>query len=209
MSKTVSSKKSPVSSSPATPKKSVPAKKAEPKVQEAPVVSQAAPVQTESPVETESPVAGVDARLKEALAFIDNQMKELKTFKMTIKSLITDYQKEVRENKNKKKRVRSSKPQTPHGFTKPVHISAELSSFLKVDPDTTIARPSVTREISNYVKQHELYEASNKSIFKADSTLKKLLGEPLYLVEPKKPELGVGYGYKNLQKYLSPHFLKA
>ena len=206
MSKTVSSKKSTVSS--------VPKKKSQPKV-EAPVV-QEAPVVPETPVVPEAPevpetpsTAGVELRLKEALMFIDNQVKELKAFKMTIKSLITDYQKEVRENKNKKKRTRSNKPQSPHGFTKPVHISEELSSFLKVDKDTTIARPSVTREISNYVKQHELYDASNKSIFKADATLKKLLGEPLYLVEPRKPELGVGYGYKNLQKYLSRHFLKA
>lgn len=197
-------------------KKSVPAKKAAPakKAEAAPVEAPVESVpETEAPVEsapgTEAPVAGVDARLKEALAFIDNQMKELKTFKLTIKTLITDYQKEVRDNKSKKKRVRSSKPQTPHGFTKPVHISSALSAFLKVEPDTTIARPSVTSKIAEYVRQHELYESSNKSIFKPDTFLKKILGEPLYLVEPRKPELGVGYGYKNLQKYLSPHFLKA
>lgn len=203
MSKSIASKKSPVSTKTPTPvKKTVPVKK----VEETPVVeSKEVPVETEAPVE---PVESVEARLKDAMTFIDNQMKELKAFKMSLKSLVSDYQKEVRANKNKKKRVRTNKPQSPHGFTKPVHISAELSSFLKVDKDTTIARPSVTREISNYVKKHELYEASNKSIFKVDSTLKKLLGEPLYLVEPKKPELGVGYGYKNLQKYLSPHFLK-
>ncbi len=211
MSKTVSSKKLSVSTrTDSVPKKSESTKKSQPKVKE---VVPETPVETpevpETPEETPEVPEGVESRLKEALAFIDNQVKELKAFKMTIKSLITDYQKEVRENKNKKKRTKSTKPQSPHGFTKPVHISEELSSFLKVDKNTTIARPSVTHEISNYVKKHELYNASNKSIFKADATLKKLLGEPLYLVEPKKPELGVGYGYKNLQKYLSRHFLKA
>ncbi len=205
------------SSTPAPAKKTVQTKKAAPvkkeaqKVEEVPVEEvpvEETPVE-ESPVEDSTPKESVESRLKEALLFIDNQMKELKSFKTTIKSLITDYQKEVRENKNKKKRVRSTKPQTPHGFTKPVHISADLCAFLKVDKETTIARPSVTSKIAQYVRENELYESSNKSIFKPDATLKKILGEPLYPVEPKKPELGLGYGYKNLQKYLSPHFLKA
>lgn len=202
------------SSTPAPAKKTVQTKKVAPvkkeaqKVEEVPVVEET-PVEEVPVEETETPKESVESRLKEALLFIDNQMKELKSFKTTIKSLITDYQKEVRENKNKKKRVRSTKPQTPHGFTKPVHISADLCAFLKVDKETTIARPSVTSKIAEYVREHELYDASNKSIFKPDATLKKILGEPLYPVEPKKPELGLGYGYKNLQKYLSPHFLKA
>lgn len=177
--------------------------------------AEAAPEPVPEPETPETPsedteVVSIEARIKEAMATIDTQMKDLKSFKGLLKTLLVDYQKEVRENKNKfKKRRSSSKSQVPHGFTKPVHISSELSSFLNVDKDTTIARPSVTKAISQYVKEHSLYEESNKSIFKADDTLKKLLGEPMYLVEPKKPELGLGYGYKNLQKYLSPHFLKA
>lgn len=179
---------------------------------EEPTPVEEAPVE-ETPVEdtpTEDTIS-IEARIKEAMATIDTQMKDLKSFKGLLKTLLVDYQKEVRDNKNKfkKRRVKSTKSQVPHGFTKPVHISAELSSFLKVDKDTTIARPSVTSKISEYVKAHSLYNENNKSIFKADAALKKLLGEPQYLVEPKKPELGLGYGYKNLQKYLSPHFLKA
>lgn len=191
----------------AAPVKKV-AKKAEAVPEPAPV--EETPVETETPAE-ETETVSIESRIKEAMATIDTQMKDLKSFKGLLKTLLVDYQKEVRENKNKfkKRRVKSNKVQVPHGFTKPVHISAELSSFLKVDKDTTIARPSVTSAISKYVKEHTLYNEDNKSIFKADATLKKLLGEPQYLVEPKKPELGVGYGYKNLQKYLSPHFLKA
>lgn len=192
------------------------------KVVEKKVAKQEAPTPAPTPVETpveetpsdETPVeetVSIESRIKEAMSTIDSQMKDLKSFKGLLKTLLVDYQKEVRENKNKfkKRRVKSAKSQVPHGFTKPVHISSELSSFLKVDKDTTIARPSVTSKIADYVKANSLFEESNKSIFKADAALKKLLGEPLYLVEPRKPELGVGYGYKNLQKYLSPHFLKA
>ena len=178
--------------------------------QEAPAPTPA-PSPVETPVETPADTVSIETRIKEAMSTIDTQIKDLKSFKGLLKTLLVDYQKEVRENKNKfkKRRVKSTKSQVPHGFTKPVHISEELSSFLKVDKDTTIARPSVTSKISEYVKAHSLYNENNKSIFRADAALKKILGEPQYLVEPKKPELGLGYGYKNLQKYLSPHFLKA
>lgn len=152
----------------------------------------------------------VEEHFKRLMLVVDDQIKQMRVVKTDLKALLVLYQKEVKENKTKKKRVKKeNKEYVPHGFTKPVHISPELASFLNLEKDATIARPSVTRAISLYVKEHTLYEPSNKSIFKADNTLKKLLGEPQFLVEPRKPELGMGYGYKNLQKYLSPHFQKS
>lgn len=166
-------------------------------------------VTPETEVET-LPTLSVDTQIKNLMSFVDEQMKQLKTVKLEMKNLLSSYQKELKDSKTKKKRVKKENHEyVPHGFTKPVHISPELASFLNVAADATIARPSVTRAISLYVKEHTLYDESNKSIFKADKTLKKLLGEPQFLVEPKKPELGLGYCYKNLQKYLTPHFMKA
>ena len=41
-----------------------------------------------------------------------------------------------------------------------------------------------------------------------NKSLKNILGEPIYPVKNAKPELGLGYSYQNLQKYLSVHFTK-
>jgi chromatin remodeling complex protein RSC6 len=95
-----------------------------------------------------------------------------------------------------------------HGFVKDVKISKELAEFLKVPFDTTISRPKVTTAISQYVKEHDLANPEKKSIFKTDSVLEKILGEPRFLINKKRPELGMGFSYFNLQTYMKEHFLK-
>jgi len=145
------------------------------------------------------------------LSTVENLLKELKNVKAELKTLLGVYNKEVKENKSKskkKKNKNTSKEHVPHGFTKPVSISPELASFLKVEKDALVSRPSVTSFISKYVKEHKLADEKDGSIFKADKNLKKILGEPRFLAKPKKPELGNGYSYQSLQTYLSPHFQK-
>lgn len=155
----------------------------------------------------EEPIS-VENQIKSLVSVVEEQIKQLKTVRQSLKSINVLYQKEIKNNKNKKRVKKDNKDYVPHGFTKPVHISSELSTFLGVDKDATVARPSVTRSISIYVKENNLQDAKDGSIFKTDKVLKEILGEPKYLVKPRKPELGVGFSYQNLQTYLAPHFKK-
>jgi chromatin remodeling complex protein RSC6 len=164
---------------------------------------------TDLVVEEPEPVVSVESQIKDLMAVVDAQSTTLKLLKTSLKTLLVSYHKEVKENKNKKKRVKKSdKPHTPHGFTKPVPISADLAEFLGLEKDALIARPQVTSAISKYVKAHNLADPSNGSIFKVDKVLGKLLGKPRFIVK-KKAELGNIFAYTNLQSYLAPHFFKA
>ncbi|MFM2394745.1 MAG: hypothetical protein RLZZ546_2727 [Bacteroidota bacterium] len=128
---------------------------------------------------------------------VENELRKLKTL----------YIKEQKQNKKKTKRPKN--PNRKNGFAGHSSISSDLSSFLGLQPDEKIARPEVTKLISAYIKENELFNAENKSIFTPDEKLRKLLGDPVFPISKKNPELGNGYTYFNLQSYLKKmnHFV--
>jgi|APGre2960657404_1045060.scaffolds.fasta_scaffold01315_10 chromatin remodeling complex protein RSC6 len=139
------------------------------------------------------------------LSFVSLMIKELKTVESELKTIKSLYHKESRKNVKKPKRQTNT---GSHGFVKKVKISIALADFLEVPYDTLISRPQVTSAISKYVKAHNLANPEKKSIFKTDENLKKILGEPRYPIDKKKPDLGEGFSYFNLQSYMKDHFVK-
>ena len=188
-------------------------------VEEVPVIVEIPPAVPETSVEEVSDdTAGepeatmsLDIKVKDMLTTISNLVRKLKLVESDLKNIRVLYQKEVRENnkRNKQKKPRKNGNTEPHGFVKEVEISDDLAQFLKRPKGSLMARPQVTKAISLYVKEHNLANPENKTIFKADKDLKKLLGEPRFLINKKKPELGNGYSYFNLQTHLVDHFIKA
>jgi len=165
-----------------------------------------APIKNET--EEQAPVeTSVEARIKALIDSNDNMIKTLKDNKQELKAILVSYQKELKGYKKKKNKVKSA--YTPHGFTKAVKVSESLAKFLGQEPEALIARPSVTKAIAKYVRENGLAKPEDGSIFTADKTLKSILGEPVHQVKNSKPELGLGYSYQNLQKYLSVHFTKS
>jgi hypothetical protein len=144
-------------------------------------------------------------KIKNALDSVSVFIKSLKVVEAELKVIKSLYIKEHRKNTKRPKRNVSL---MSHGFVKDVKISKELAEFLKVPFDTTISRPKVTTAISQYVKENDLANPEKKSIFKTDSVLEKILGEPRFLINKKRPELGMGFSYFNLQTYMKEHFLK-
>lgn len=134
-------------------------------------------------------------------------LSALKTTVTTLTSRVRGLQKRVdREIKSaqKKKSKRGplsadGTPRKPSGFVKPTDITPELAKFLGKDKGVQMARTEVTREINKYIREHKLQDPSNGRIIKPDASLRKLLN-----VKPKD-ELT----YFNLQKYMSPHFVKS
>ena len=104
--------------------------------------------------------------------------------------------------KQKKKRGPLSAdgtPRKPSGFVKPTDITPELAKFLGKDKGVQMARTEVTREINKYIREHKLQDPSNGRIIKPDASLRKLL----------KVKNSDELTYFNLQKYMSPHFVKS
>ena len=87
---------------------------------------------------------------------------------------------------------------SPSGFVKPTRISSELASFLGKTAGTEMARTEVTREINAYIRANQLQDKTTGRIINADSKLSSLL----------KLKAGEELTYFNLQRYMTPHFLK-
>jgi chromatin remodeling complex protein RSC6 len=128
---------------------------------------------------------------------LTQQLAKLKAdFKVIEKQVIREARSmdkiNAKRNKNKGSRA-------PSGFVKPAKITTELADFLGVAHGTEMARTDVTREITKYVRTHNLQDKENGRKINPDAKLRKLLkaGE--------KEEVT----YFNLQKFMSQHFLKA
>ena len=87
----------------------------------------------------------------------------------------------------------------PSGFAKPILISNELCSFLGHPEGTEMARTEVTKQLTSYIKEHNLQDANNKRNIIPDTKLAQLL--------KSNPEDQITYF--NLQKYMKIHFPKA
>jgi len=133
--------------------------------------------------------------LKKVAKLHEKKCKELK--KQNSKNRVR------KENLNKEKRP-------PSGFAKPTKISNKLANFIGVPTGTLIARTNVTKYVTTYIKEHNLQIPENKRSFKPDKKLQSILAP---LDKKRKDKKGVtdaekGYTYFNLQRYLSPQFIK-
>jgi chromatin remodeling complex protein RSC6 len=100
-----------------------------------------------------------------------------------------------KEQKMAEKRI----ARKPCGFALPVPVSNKMCDFLGVPHGTEVARTSVTKEINNYIKTHNLQSPENKKHIIPDETLSKLLME----------EYPTPLTHFNFQKFINHHFLKS
>tara|TARA_B110001469_G_C9502584_1_gene250879 strand:- start:13 stop:654 length:642 start_codon:yes stop_codon:yes gene_type:complete len=177
----------------------------------APVVEAPAPVvETPAPVvETPEPVVETTEVLETPVSEeFDTLLNDLKTLKQTVIDMVgrvSKLQKRVARDsrKGKKKGTRSTSGNKNNGFSKPVEITPELCKFLSLDPGTLIARTSVTKGITKYIKEHNLQGKEDKRVINVDNALKKLLSGGA-----KPLTNDVPLTYFNLQTYLKRHYPK-
>lgn len=139
------------------------------------------PVATE---QVENHVESLGEKLAKTLATVSGMIASLKSVESELKAFKVAYNKEQKKHSKSPKRKTSS---GNHGILEESKITPELAAFLNVDKDTSIRRPQVTKAIGNYVRENNLANPDNKRIFKTDDNLKKILGEPRFLIEKKKP----------------------
>lgn len=179
-----------------------PKKTAAPKKEAAPVAAVvAAPVVVASTVEVVKVETSSSAKFNELTTKVQQLTALLSSIKADLKTLEKTVAKEQKiAQKNSKTARKSSGNRNPSGFAKPTKISDALASFLGKESGVEMARTEVSKEITKYIKENNLQLATNKRIITPDNKLAVLLNykegtEPL--------------SYFNLQKYISPHFIKA
>ena len=187
-----------------------PSKKATPKSSPAPVVAAPAPVvAAPTPVvavttpSTTTEVAAVpDASLTDELKTLQDQLTSVRdSANAALASLKRVAKRAASEIKaaGKKRKNRSTESSTEgsppkhNNLTDPVSISDELSAFLGLGKNSSVARQDVTRAMNKYAKEHSLTEGQKIA---PNAALKKLL----------RIDDSVELTIFNLQTYLKPHF---
>lgn len=87
---------------------------------------------------------------------------------------------------------------TNNGFNRKQEVSPKLRAFLGLADDEFISRSEVTKFITRYITERGLKHPENGRQLILDDVLRDLLAPPA----------GVQVTYLNLQKYLSPHYVK-
>jgi len=85
-----------------------------------------------------------------------------------------------------------------NGFNRPLEVSPKLRTFLALADDELISRSEVTRRINAYVTTNNLKHPDNGRVIILDDKLTELL----------EPPAGLQITFLNIQKYLSPHYIK-
>jgi upstream activation factor subunit UAF30 len=85
-----------------------------------------------------------------------------------------------------------------NGFNRPLEISEKLRTFLELGEGELICRSEVTRRINAYVTANGLKHPDNGRVIILDDKLKTLL----------EPPEGLEITFLNVQRYLSPHYVK-
>lgn len=185
-------------STPAVPSKDVKAPAATPttpapatskKVEKAPEVKATETVAAEVDVQL-SVVDKLENKITALAALVKEITTELKSVKKEYKSL--------RDKVDRVERKRAKAISNPNGFAKPCKIKVELCDFLGVPHGSEMSRTDVTRGVNAYIKKFNLNKPENKRFIVPDDKLRSLLG-----VKPTEE-----VSYFQLQRYLSPHFIK-
>lgn len=127
------------------------------------------------------------ATIMTEIAALRNEVKNLTKLVRKIRS--------TQEDPNGEKAAARSKT---NGFNREVKVDEELRTFLGLEEGQLISRSQVTKRINVYVKENGLKHPDNGRVIVLDDKLRALL----------KPPEDVQVTFLNLQKYISPHYVK-
>jgi len=85
-----------------------------------------------------------------------------------------------------------------NGFNRKQEVTPKLREFMKLGEGELVSRSEVTKAINKYIIDNNLKHPENGRQLVLDEKLKDLL----------QPPSDVVVTYLNLQKYLSPHYVK-
>ena len=131
------------------------------------------------------------------MASLENIFTEITSLRSEVKALsklIRKMKAEADDPTGEKAKARSQN----NGFNRPQQISDELRVFIGGEKDALVSRSEVTRFINKYITENGLKHPDNGRVIMIDQKLKDLL----------KPPEETQVTFLNIQKYLSPHYIK-
>lgn len=161
--------------------------------------------------EQETVVESIESQIKTVRDTIGLLVKDLKDKLGEFKTLDQELKKISLSSKKhfKMKKPKKASPKNSNfGFNAEVLISDELADFFNVPHGTKMRPPQAFSLFNDYAKQNGCKEETNKTIFKCDKKMKKLVGEPIHLIKKGDASLGYGVSNFNITNYLSKHFTK-
>ena len=136
------------------------------------------------------------------MADLNITLEQFKTELSDIKSELKSLLKLVRKMRTKQEDPTGEKAKSRaanNGFNRPIEVSEELKTFLNLAEGEVVSRSEVTRRINKYITENNLKHPDNGRVIILDDKLQSLL----------KPGEGIQVTFLNVQKYISPHYVKA
>jgi chromatin remodeling complex protein RSC6 len=132
------------------------------------------------------------------MASFDSITSELSSLRNEIKSL-TKIVRKIRAHQEDPSGEKAKARAVNNGFNRTLEISQKLREFLGLSEEESVSRSEVTRRINKYINENGLKHPDNGRMIILDAKLIDLLAPPE----------GVQVTFLNIQKYLSPHYIKA
>ena len=131
------------------------------------------------------------------MASLDSIVSEISSLRNELKSL-TKLVRKIRAHQEDPSGEKAKARAVNNGFNRTLEISPKLREFLGLSPDESVSRSEVTRRINKYINDNGLKHPDNGRMIILDARLVDLLAPPE----------GVQVTFLNIQKYLSPHYVK-
>lgn len=133
------------------------------------------------------------------MASMDNSavLSALETLAKEVKSLAKLVRK-VRSHQEDPDGEKTKARSANNGFNRKQDVTPKLREFLSLPEDELISRSEVTKRINAYVKEQGLKHPDNGRVIIMDDKLTKLL----------EPPVDTQVTFLNIQKFLSPHYIK-
>ena len=132
------------------------------------------------------------------MATIDSLSNDIASLRNELKNLAKLVRK-VRSHQEDPTGEKQKERTKNNGFNRKMEVTDTLKEFLGLDASGTVSRSDVTRRINKYIKENDLKHPDNGRVIVMDEKLTKLLSPPE----------GEQITFLNMQKYISPHYLKA
>ena len=128
---------------------------------------------------------------------LESIQSELAALRTDVKNLAKLVRK-IRSTQDDPDGEKAKKRAENNGFNRKQEITPALRAFLELPDGELVSRSEVTKSVNKYITEKGLKHPENGRQIIMDDKLKELLAPPE----------GVVVTYLNLQKYLSPHYVK-
>jgi upstream activation factor subunit UAF30 len=127
---------------------------------------------------------------------LENIQTELTAIRSEIKSL-TKIVRKIKSKQDDPDGEKAKKRAENNGFNRKQKVSDKLRDFLGLKKNELVSRSEVTKAINKYITEKGLKHPDNGRVLVMDDKLRDLL-------QPGDVQVT----YLNLQKFLSPHYIK-